>query len=219
MSDLSPLAVATLPPDAVTLRHGVPMTTSLVVAETFHKQHFHVLRDIDALDCSPEFARSNFGLAEFIDKNGDPRRLFELTRNGFLFLAMGYRGPKAAALKEAYIARFDAMAAELARPPRPVPIDDTVTVALAKDDYIRHLEHKLGRSYRVAAVPVPAARPVAGRPVTADEIAEALRLFNAGASRGAIARAIHRHTRTVGRILDRAACTTALAASIAEDAA
>lgn len=85
--------------------------------------------DIAAMECSPEFARLNFELADYIDKNGEPRRLFEITRNGFFFLAMGYRGTKAALVKEAYIARFDAMAAELAQRPSPAPLAETVTVA------------------------------------------------------------------------------------------
>lgn len=204
MSDL-----ITLPANAITLNHGIPMTTSLVVAETFEKQHKHVLRDIDALDCSPEFARSNFGPADFIDKNGDHRRMFEITRNGFIFLAMGYRGPKAALMKEAYISRFDAMAAALTQGHHPDPVAETVTLTLTKDDYIRHLEHKLGHSYRMAApavvtFPPAPARAIAARPVTAEDTAIAVRMFTAGASKGAIGRAIQRSHSTVRRILDRA---------------
>lgn len=33
-----------LPASAITLKHGVPMTTSLLVAETFEKLHKNVLR-------------------------------------------------------------------------------------------------------------------------------------------------------------------------------
>lgn len=202
-----------LPASAITLKHGVPMTTSLVVAETFEKQHKHVLRDIDVLDCSPEFARSNFGPADYIDKNGDPRRLFEITRNGFIFLAMGYRGPKASLMKEAYIARFDAMAEELARGSRPAPLTETVTVTLGKDDYIRHLEHQLGRSYRVGATPpTPPAPPTPvvtrSRPVTDADSVVAIKMFNAGASKGAIGRALGRSRSTVSRLLDRATRAT-----------
>lgn len=38
--------------------------TSLDVADTFGKNHFHVLRDIETLGCSEEFNQSNFGLIE-----------------------------------------------------------------------------------------------------------------------------------------------------------
>ncbi len=202
-----------VPASAITLKHGVPMTTSMVVAETFLKRHDNVLRDIDAMDCSPQFAALNFELADYLDKNGDPRRLFEITRNGFVFLAMGYRGPKAALVKEAYIARFDAMEAALAQRHSPAPLAETVTVTLGKDDYIRHLEHQLGRSYRVVATPptppVPPAPVVTrARPVTAADIAVAIQMFNADASKAAISRALGRSHSTVRRILDLATRAT-----------
>ena len=38
------------------------ITTSRIVAETFEKNHFHVLRDIRELQCSDEFRATNFGL-------------------------------------------------------------------------------------------------------------------------------------------------------------
>ena len=48
------------------------------------------------------------------------QRMFELTRDGFVFLVMGFTGPKAARWKEAYIAAFNAMEAQLAaRTPAP----------------------------------------------------------------------------------------------------
>ena len=39
--------------------------TSLDVAETFEKEHFHVLRNIEKLACSEEFRESNFGLSSY----------------------------------------------------------------------------------------------------------------------------------------------------------
>lgn len=41
--------------------------TSLDVAETFGKEHKHVLRDIRELGCSEEFRRPNFGPASYAD--------------------------------------------------------------------------------------------------------------------------------------------------------
>jgi phage regulator Rha-like protein len=40
-----------------------PKTNSLFVAEWFNKDHKHVLRDIENLDCSDEFRQTNFGLS------------------------------------------------------------------------------------------------------------------------------------------------------------
>ena len=83
--------------------------SSLAVAEMFEKQHFHVMRDIEMLDCSKEFNQSNFGLVKYTDSKGETRPAYNMTRDGFVFLAMGYRGKKAAQFKEAYIRRFNEM--------------------------------------------------------------------------------------------------------------
>ena len=101
--------------ELVQVLHGDVKTTSLQVAEFFGKEHKHVLRDIRELDCSEEFTRSNFGPTDFIDKNGDSQPSYELTRDGFAILAMGYTGKTAMAFKEAYIKAFNSMEKELAK--------------------------------------------------------------------------------------------------------
>ncbi|AFL76213.1 Rha family transcriptional regulator [Thiocystis violascens] len=193
-----------LPASAITLKDGQPVTTSLIVAETFGKQHFHVLRDIDALDCSPEFAKSNFGCADFIDKNGDPRRMFEITRNGFMFLTMGYRGPKPARIKEAYIARFDAMDAQLRQIPTGV---GEKTIGLSRYAELLEAENALLRQRLPAPlVSVAPSAPVKPGPrlVTPEEAAEIVDRFTAGESRYAIGKALGRNSKTINRILARA---------------
>jgi Rha family phage regulatory protein len=106
------LDIATL----VTLSGDAPVTTSLKVAEHFGKRHFHVLRDIQALKSNPDLAdfnESNFGFVEYRDDKGEMRPLWQITKDGFVFLAMGYTGAKAAKLKLAYIAAFNKMAAHI----------------------------------------------------------------------------------------------------------
>ncbi len=97
----------------ITDANGNPATTSLKVAERFEKEHRHVLRDIEALDCSGDFTESNFGLSEYKDPTGRNLKLYIMTRDGFTFLGMGYRGKRAAKFKEDYIAAFNAMEEEL----------------------------------------------------------------------------------------------------------
>ena len=82
---------------------------SLYVAKYFGKNHFHVLRDIENLDCSNEFRQTNFGLTSYKDEQGKKRPCYTMTRDGFTFLVMGYRGKKAAKFKELYIQRFNEM--------------------------------------------------------------------------------------------------------------
>ncbi len=82
---------------------------SLFGAKFFDKKHSHVLRDIENLDCSDDFRQSNFGLTLYTDEQGKRRPRYAMTRDGFTFLAMGYRGEKAAKFKELYIKRFNEM--------------------------------------------------------------------------------------------------------------
>lgn len=92
---------------AVKLVHGKATTTSLKISEVFGKQHFHVIRAIEKLDCSDEFNASNFGCIDYIDKRGRTKKSYTITKNGFMFLAMGFTGKEAAQWKEKFIEEFD----------------------------------------------------------------------------------------------------------------
>ena len=87
--------------------------TSLDVAETFEKEHFHVLRNIEKLACSEEFRESNFGLSSYRSAQNKNLPMYCMTRDGFTLLVMGYTGELAMKFKEGYIRQFNAMEAEL----------------------------------------------------------------------------------------------------------
>jgi Rha family phage regulatory protein len=70
------------------------------VAATFKKSHAHVLRDIRELACSEEFKGVNFGSFNINDLIGESTSHVEMTRDGFMFLAMGFTGAKSAAWNE-----------------------------------------------------------------------------------------------------------------------
>jgi Rha family phage regulatory protein len=92
---------------------GVPVVNSRDIAEMFEKQHSHVLRDIDGLVSLAPEAASNFGLSEYRDSSGRSLRCFDMTRDGFTLLAMGFTGPKALQFKLRLIQAFNAMEAAL----------------------------------------------------------------------------------------------------------
>lgn len=103
----------------VALVNGKPTTTSNVIAVTFGKRHDAVLRSIRNLDCSPDFHAHNF-VEMFTGTeigNGAIRKdpAYEVTRDGFSFLAMGFTGKEAAKWKEAYINAFNLMESEIRR--------------------------------------------------------------------------------------------------------
>lgn len=85
------------------------MIDSRTVAEAFGKNHFDVLKAIKNLDCSPEFTASNFAVSTYKDKSGKKNPCYNMTKDGFVFLVMGFTGAKAAEFKEKYIAAFNAM--------------------------------------------------------------------------------------------------------------
>lgn len=93
----------------LTVKDGRITTTSNIIAEHFGKLHKNVLRDIENLECSQEFNRLNFELVQYIDAKGEARPAYEITRDGFTFLAMGFTGKEAAAWKERYINAFNEM--------------------------------------------------------------------------------------------------------------
>ena len=96
--------------NAVYIQNQQVKTDSLKVAEIFGKNHRDVLRKLESLDCSPDFSERNFALAKYLDEQGKPRPMYDMTKDGFIFLVMGFTGEKAAQIKEAYIKAFNSMA-------------------------------------------------------------------------------------------------------------
>lgn len=94
-------------------REERPCVTSLDVAETFGKEHRNVMRDINNLNCSPEFNALNFERIKYVDSRGRDQDAYVMTRDGFTLLVMGYNGKLAMKFKEAYIKQFNAMEAVL----------------------------------------------------------------------------------------------------------
>lgn len=101
--------LATNPENFIFASNDDLRTTSLKVAEAFGKLHKDVLRKIQTLDCSPEFNQRNFAPVEYVDAKGEKRAAYEMTKDGFMFLVMGFTGKAAAQIKEAYINAFNLM--------------------------------------------------------------------------------------------------------------
>lgn len=90
-------------------------TTSLIVAKVFGKEHKNVIRDIENLSCSMDFNRLNFERITYKDARNRDQTAYEMTKDGFVFLVMGFTGKTAAKFKEAYIRAFNEMEAKLRR--------------------------------------------------------------------------------------------------------
>lgn len=115
---MSAQALRTLAP-VVTLSNNRVVTTSKDVADCFSKHHRDVLRAIENLLADlPEDHQRNFAQTVIERPNpsgGAPIKspAYEITRDGFTLLAMGFTGKKALQFKLAYIDAFNQMESKL----------------------------------------------------------------------------------------------------------
>lgn len=99
----------------VSAQEGEVFTTSRQIAELFGKEHFNVLRAIDNLECDDEFTKLNYEFCFESNElqNGKPLRYVNMTKDGMVFLVMGFTGKKAAQFKLLYIRAFNWMAEQI----------------------------------------------------------------------------------------------------------
>ena len=93
-------------------------TSSTKVAEIFGKTHAHVLQKIDSVitQVSDSFNKANYRPIEIDVEVGfgtRKDRAFEITKDGFMLLVMGFTGKKAMQIKIAYINAFNWMSDQL----------------------------------------------------------------------------------------------------------
>ncbi len=93
----------------LSIKNKQPMASSLDVAEGFGKRHDNVIQTIESLECSKEFTRLNFQVSKYKDKSGKLNKSYQMTKDGFVFLTMGFSGKRASEFKEAYINAFNHM--------------------------------------------------------------------------------------------------------------
>ena len=90
------------------------ITTSLLVAETFEKEHRNVLKAIRKLMSATNVAVAQmFDETTYVNEQGKEQPMFVMNRDGFTLLAMGFSGEKALEFKVKYINAFNKMEAEL----------------------------------------------------------------------------------------------------------
>jgi Rha family phage regulatory protein len=95
--------------DLVFINRKEVKTNSVIVAEKFQKQHKNVVRKIENLFRSPDFARLNFEPSEYTDSTGRNLKMYIITKKGFARLVMSFTGEKADTWIEDYIEAFNRM--------------------------------------------------------------------------------------------------------------
>ncbi|GFK92213.1 hypothetical protein NNJEOMEG_00035 [Fundidesulfovibrio magnetotacticus] len=71
------------------------------MAKHFDKRHDDLLRAVKNLECSEGFRLRNFTESSYLNQQGKSQPMYEMTRDGFSFLGMGFTGAKAARFKAA----------------------------------------------------------------------------------------------------------------------
>lgn len=102
-----------------------PMTTSRKVAARFGKTPSVVNRSIKAL-LKTETDGCNFAPVEYRDAKGEMRTEYQISKDGFCLLAMGFTGADALKWKRSFIKAFNRMAEEIAAAARVPSVTGTL---------------------------------------------------------------------------------------------
>ena len=97
--------------ELVKIENDRMITTSKMIAETFNKRHDNVLRDIENLKKDVLNFEEMFHETETQDSYGRQQRIYEITRDGFSLLAMGFTGAEAMEWKIKYLEAFNKLEA------------------------------------------------------------------------------------------------------------
>ena len=93
--------------------NGQVFASSLDIANVFEKPHDEVLRKIRTFS---ERGLRNFTESSYLNAQNKQQPMFEMNRDGFAFLAMGFTGKKAEDWKLDFIDAFNLMEVELKNP-------------------------------------------------------------------------------------------------------
>ncbi len=188
--------------------------TSLDISNRFGKQHKNVIQAIDNLECSDGFRRLNFQPAVYHRPNPSggksiETRMFEITRDGFTFLCMGFTGPQAALWKERYIEAFNQMERALRAGPPAVSLGLAREVGQLRDmvnaqnQVILGLYQRLDVAQRGQLRAVTSLLGLQKRQAAADAKALVIELAAAGVERAEIARRTGKTLNHIRQILFR----------------
>lgn len=97
--------------ELVYLKNNEAVCDSLLVAEKFGKRHADVLEKIEKIiaEDSTENSVQCFKISSYKDDTGKENKMYQMNRDGFTFLVMGFTGKKANEWKWNYINAFNSM--------------------------------------------------------------------------------------------------------------
>lgn len=93
----------------ITMNAGIPCVSSLQVAEDFGKKHKHVLEAIGNIKAENSAVTPMFIESTYQAGTGKSYKCYDITRDGFSLLVMGFTGKEALDWKLRYIDAFNKM--------------------------------------------------------------------------------------------------------------
>lgn len=131
----------------VFVRNGEFITTSFDIARHFDRAHKDVLRAVDRVleGCGKEFGERNFTPSSYLSKQNKELRAYDVTRDGFSLVVMGFTGEAAIKWKVAYIDAFNALEAEVRRLLPAIPDNIAHRLMRLEDDLRALIDLSFGR--------------------------------------------------------------------------
>lgn len=123
----------------LTLVDGVPVVSSVTLAQSFGKAHKNVLAVIREVtsNCPKSFNGLNFKPVKIQDEKGESRPAYHLTRDAFALIAMSFTGKQATLWKIRFIEAFNAMEQELKSRSAAPALPDAATLASARREAVQ----------------------------------------------------------------------------------
>ena len=93
----------------VELNNEQVVTTSLMVAETFGKEHKNVIQSIENLTAENQAVRNMFEKTTYTNERNRQYPMYYINRDGFTLLAMGFTGKEALQFKLEFLNQYNRM--------------------------------------------------------------------------------------------------------------
>lgn len=118
--------------DLVIMHNQQAVTTSLILADAFEKEHKNVIRAIETKigELKIEQSSKMFSKGEYTNSQNKRQPMYYLNRDGFTFIAMGFTGRKADEFKLKYIDTFNRMEEQIKQQPAQYKLPQTFSEAL-----------------------------------------------------------------------------------------
>lgn len=124
-------------------QNGEPVVSSRQIAESFGKDHKHILDSIKNRTAENSALLEMFHLTEYTTSQNKKMPMYLMNRDGFSLLVMGFTGKAAFEWKLKYIQAFNAMEKQLAQRPQLSRSELMAQALIAAHDELEHKDAQI----------------------------------------------------------------------------